>query len=281
MSALAHHVRAAGDGADRPEGLVHQYVYVARSRRSGGLSLGVDLTPQGFCSFSCVYCQASHPPLRRPDLTVQLGQLEQELGARLRSADAAALKDLVLAGSGEPTAVPNFAEALASIERVCSQQSFTQPRRTFSNGRHLSKTEVFSALCAWMQHGGEVWIKLDGATADTIATINRRRFDVSTHLAHIWRLAAQHPVGIQTLVVEGPQLPKPEAVVHEVTDALAAGLSSGAKLREIHLLTLSRVPSEAEQAAALKPVEAAELERLGQAMARRLGLTVRVYPAQV
>ncbi len=34
-----------------------QYVYPVVSRRSGGLSLGVNLSPSARCNFACVYCQ--------------------------------------------------------------------------------------------------------------------------------------------------------------------------------------------------------------------------------
>ena len=34
-----------------------RFVYVVRSRRSGGLSVGINLDPQQTCNFDCVYCE--------------------------------------------------------------------------------------------------------------------------------------------------------------------------------------------------------------------------------
>src|SRR5438309_9954552 len=34
----------------------NHYVYPVVSRRSGGLSIGINLNPDGACNFDCVYC---------------------------------------------------------------------------------------------------------------------------------------------------------------------------------------------------------------------------------
>lgn len=43
----------------------NRYIYPVLSRRSGGLSIGVNLSPDARCNFDCVYCQVV---CRRPDL---------------------------------------------------------------------------------------------------------------------------------------------------------------------------------------------------------------------
>ena len=35
----------------------NRYVYPVISRRSRGLSLGINLNPDGACNFDCIYCQ--------------------------------------------------------------------------------------------------------------------------------------------------------------------------------------------------------------------------------
>jgi wyosine [tRNA(Phe)-imidazoG37] synthetase (radical SAM superfamily) len=282
MTDLAHHLRDPGDGADRPANapLPLRYVYVARSRRSGGLSLGVDLTPQGHCSFSCVYCQASHPPLDNPELAVDTDRLRQELLAKLRTEAASELRDLVLAGSGEPTSVPNAAAALEAIRAACDEASFLLPRRIFTNGRHLAQPAVFEALLAWAAWGGELWVKLDAIRSGAFEAINGRRFDVPAHLAGIWRLAAATPIGVQTMLLRGPSQPDPAQTIADLGDAMAAALSDGAQIREVHLITLSRVPSDPHSATVLHPVEADELASFGRDLADRCGLPVRTFAAR-
>jgi wyosine [tRNA(Phe)-imidazoG37] synthetase (radical SAM superfamily) len=273
--------RPPGDGAarlDEPPAPRH-YVYVARSRRAGGPSLGIDLTPQGFCSFACVYCQASHPPIKRPELTVDVPALRAELERKLSSALAPSLRDLVLAGSGEPTAATNLAEVVDAVLETIRAARFAGPLRIFTNGRHFSDAAVAESLLRWAREGGEIWVKLDGGTTETLSRMSGRRLDAAMHLEPIWRFAASHALGVQSMLVIGPSLPTPHDVVDEIASALGDGLSRGAKITEVHLLTLSRSPADPERAAALRPVGREELARYATVIRRRTGLAVRVFGA--
>jgi wyosine [tRNA(Phe)-imidazoG37] synthetase (radical SAM superfamily) len=282
MSDLPHHVRDPGDGADRPLDAPAplRYVYVARSRRSGGLSLGVDLTPQGYCSFRCVYCQASHPPLVDPDLTVDTDRLYDELLRKLQSPEARDLRDLVVAGSGEPTCVPNAPDALDAVRRACDTAAFDRPRRIFTNARHLSQPRVFDALVSWVQQGGELWVKLDGVTDASVEAINGRQFDVTRHLDNIWRLARACPIGLQTMLLRGPSTPDPVRTVPQIARTIADAVRDGARIHHVHVITISRVPSDPHNAAVLDPIEADELAAFGRVIARATDLPVDTYPAR-
>ncbi|MCU0692366.1 MAG: hypothetical protein MUF54_13280 [Polyangiaceae bacterium] len=273
--------RTPGDGADRPDATHRstRYVYVARSRRAGGLSLGIDLTPSGHCSFSCVYCQASHPPASSPNFTVDVARMRDDLILRLREDTAEELRDLVLAGSGEPTSVPNLAQALDAIQNVLETLGTTIPMRIFTNGRHFGRDDVTRALAAWCDRGGEVWVKLDGACADTVAAINGRRFDVREHLDATWSFAMQHPIGIQTMLFRGPGIPPVDRVVSELVEALRQGLARGAGIREVHVLTLSRRPSDPAVANVLEVLGQDELQGLSLRICQATGLRVHAYPA--
>lgn len=279
MSHLQHHLRDPGDGADRPVESLSRYVYVARSRRSGGLSLGVDLTPQGHCSFACVYCQASHPPLHKPDLTVDVTRLHDELALKLRAEGAKELRDLVLAGSGEPTSVPNAPDAFLAIRQACDDAGFRMPRRIFTNGRHLGQRAVADALAAWSGWGGEIWVKLDAVREDSFELVNGRRFNAAAHLAGIRRLAQACPIGLQIMLFRGPGIPAPAQSLSEIAEVIASDLAAGARIREVHIITLSRVPSNPASAASLQPIEADELAGLGAQLAARTGLPVSTFPA--
>lgn len=243
------------------------------------MSLGIDLTPDGHCSFSCVYCQATHPPTRNPDLHVNVARMRDDLILRLRD-DRGELKDIVLAGSGEPTSVPNLGEALEAIQDVCSTLQLTIPLRVFTNGRHLDRPDVRAAVGRWCDRGGQVWVKLDGATDDTVALINGRRFDVEAHLRALWSFATDHAVGLQTMLLRGPGLPNPARVVDEILGALKAGMATGAKISDLHLLTLSRPPADEQAAVVLQPVPPEELASLAEKIRAETSLSVSVFPAE-
>src|SRR5512147_1962103 len=103
------------------------YVYAVVSRRSHGVSVGINLNPGKECNFDCLYCQVDRtiaPRVRRVDLA----RLAEELDLVLRAAadgslyEAApldalppanrAVRDLAFSGDGEPTTYPRFKEAV-------------------------------------------------------------------------------------------------------------------------------------------------------------------------
>src|SRR6188768_834169 len=56
----------------------NKFVYPVLSRRSGGISLGVNLNPDKVCNFDCIYCQVDRTTTS-DTLFVELPQLLSEL----------------------------------------------------------------------------------------------------------------------------------------------------------------------------------------------------------
>src|SRR6516162_7902475 len=99
------------------------YVYAVVSRRSRGVSIGVNLNPDKVCNFDCVYCQVDRttPGLVRD---VDVPRLRVELEAMLDLVQSGALfemgrfratpphlrrlHDIAFSGDGEPTTCPEF-----------------------------------------------------------------------------------------------------------------------------------------------------------------------------
>src|ERR1700687_3357530 len=103
----------------------NRFVYPVVSRRSGGVSIGVNLNPDKVCNFDCVYCQVDRttPPLVRDvDVPRFLAELEDMLGlVRSRQLfemshfqatppELRRLNDIAFSGDGEPTTCPEFRE---------------------------------------------------------------------------------------------------------------------------------------------------------------------------
>src|ERR1700730_18777947 len=58
------------------------YVYAVVSRRSKGVSIGLNLNPDKVCNFDCVYCQVDRktpPTVRDVDVPRLLAELEEML----------------------------------------------------------------------------------------------------------------------------------------------------------------------------------------------------------
>src|ERR1700681_1105897 len=95
-----------------------RFVYPVLSRRSGGISIGVNLNPDKVCNFDCIYCQVDRP--RQSETTfVEMPALLAELDAMLGLAASGKffatekfatvperlrrLNDIAFSGDGEPT----------------------------------------------------------------------------------------------------------------------------------------------------------------------------------
>ena len=58
----------------------NRFVYAVVSRRSGGVSIGVNLNPDKYCNFDCVYCQVDRTvPGAQVLRKLDLPQLREEL----------------------------------------------------------------------------------------------------------------------------------------------------------------------------------------------------------
>src|SRR4051812_36713452 len=104
----------------------NRYVYPVISRRSKGLSIGVNLNPDKACNFDCVYCSVDRT-LPAKERGVDLEVLGAELGHLLDLAASGELfahgplgetptalrrlNDVAFSGDGEPTSFPRFGDA--------------------------------------------------------------------------------------------------------------------------------------------------------------------------
>ena len=105
----------------------NRYVYAVVSRRSKGVSVGVNLNPDKVCNFDCVYCQVDRttPGFDKDVDVVRVGaEIETMLDLitseelfrherfRHTPADLRRLNDIAFSGDGEPTTCPQFLEAV-------------------------------------------------------------------------------------------------------------------------------------------------------------------------
>jgi poly-gamma-glutamate synthesis protein (capsule biosynthesis protein) len=156
------------------------YCYPVISRRSRGVSLGVNLNPDKVCNFDCVYCEVDRlSPARRGDL--DLDQIEQELGLLLDLAtsgeiyeispfDSARpeqrrLNDIAFSGDGEPTTAKAFAEVVARVAAIKRTRGLDLVKLVLiTDASRLQAPEVVQGLETLMAHQGEIWAKLDAGT---------------------------------------------------------------------------------------------------------------------
>ena len=150
----------------------NRYVYGVVSRRSRGLSIGINLNPGRECDFDCVYCQVDRRGSRPPGVDFAL--LERELDGILRAErdgslyadrpfsllDAAerGVRDLAFSGDGEPTLHPRLAE-------VCLRALAKDPAARFTTARDLATAPAALTLTLVDSRGSQS-IAMETAVAD-------------------------------------------------------------------------------------------------------------------
>ncbi|TXK96294.1 radical SAM protein, partial [Methylococcaceae bacterium CS5] len=177
----------------------YQYIYPVISRRSGGLSIGINFNTNNACNWRCVYCQV-------PDLTIgaapelDFDLLETELEDFLRDVlqgsfyeryqlepEMRVIKDIAISGNGEPTSVKDFTKAIALITRVVGQAKIAEPFQyvLITNGSLLHKQDVQAGLKLFNEFNGQVWFKLDSASDVGRETINHSSVSVKRQLENL------------------------------------------------------------------------------------------------
>jgi wyosine [tRNA(Phe)-imidazoG37] synthetase (radical SAM superfamily) len=272
-------------GQDR----VMTYVYSVISRRSGGLSIGINLNPNNACNWRCVYCQV--PGLSRgaaPEIDV--AQLGDELRVLLDDAlqgnfyerhqlppEQRAIRDIAMAGNGEPTTSPQFDAAIAMIGQVVAEHDlFNQINLVLiSNGSQMQKPEVQRGLAHWAELGGVAWFKLDSATPEGISRIN----NVHLSMDQVWRnlinCAGVCPTWLQTCMVEFDGQPPSDAEQSAYLAFVERLLAERIPIEGVLLYGLDR-PSQQFEASRLRALPASWLAAFGQRI-EALGISVKVH----
>lgn len=264
------------------------YVYPVLSRRSGGLSVGVNLNPNNACNWRCVYCQV--PGLARGGApAINLALLENELRSFLTRAQSGdffreigataqdwPIRDIALSGNGEPTGAQAFEEIVELVDRV-AQDHFPDgriKRVLISNGSLVMRENVRRGLARWGASGGEMWFKLDSARAEGIRRINDVALDPHTLARRLDTAARLCPVWVQTcLFAFDGQAPSP-AERQAYLAFLADALKRGVPLRGVLLYGLAR-PSLQPEAPRLSALPAEWMEAFA-AEVRGLGVETRL-----
>jgi len=267
------------------------YVYPVLARRSRGISVGINLNPDQVCNFDCVYCQVDRrttsqvTDVDEEQLLQELEEtLELVLSGRLyldqRFASVPGplrrLNDIAFSGDGEPTTYPGFASIVRDVAACKKRRRLDGVKLVLiTNATMLHRPHVREALATLDASNGEIWAKLDAGTEAYYRTIDRTKIPLKRVLANILAAAQARPVVIQSLLLclngQGPSELEVEAYCRRLGEIVAAG----GQIARVQLYTVARTPAVAE----VGPLPNEELERLGEIIRRRVGITVDIYNA--
>lgn len=267
----------------------NRYIYAVVSRRSGGLSIGVNLNPDKVCNFDCPYCQVDRSTPGGPrevDVAALRGELDRLLDLvvsdhlwEVPPFDTARpehrrLNDIAFAGDGEPTSARGFAEAVAAVADSRDAHGLGGvPIHLLTNATLLHRPEVQAGLSVLDARGGVIWAKLDAGSEAYFREVDGTSLPFKRVLDNLSAAARARPIVLQcmfmTLDGQGPDDEEIAAWVGRIREILAAG----GQIREVQVYSIARRPADSR----VSVLPEARLREIGAAAAA-LGVAARVYP---
>lgn len=264
------------------------YCYPVVSRRSKGLSIGINLNPDGACNFDCVYCcvdRTRPPAVRDVDPVVLENELRQLVDAARTAifdepefrgipTSLQRINDIAFSGDGEPTASPYFGQAAAIAARIRREHQLSSSKIiTITDACFLSRPSVAETLAFLDDHNGEIWAKLDAGTEAYFQLVDRPNKSLSHVLDNILAAARIRPIVIQSMFMRVHGHPPPAEERAAFAERIRWLLDNGAALSLVQVYTVARRTAESY----VSTLTADELEQIADAL-RPLGLPVEVYP---
>lgn len=168
------------------------YVYPVVSRRSQGVSLGINLNINNACNWRCVYCQVKGLVRGKPE-RIDLSRLKFELDIMLdwivngkfiqeyAPVGLQRFNDICLSGNGESTLSEDFVAVCQIIAELRKKYAIGLDVKTvlISNGSEILKESVQQGLTIISENNGELWFKIDRANHDAINLVNQVSIDVN------------------------------------------------------------------------------------------------------
>lgn len=267
----------------------HIYVYAVVSRRSRGVSIGINLNPGKECNFDCIYCQVDRSvpgPTRRVDLDVLRAELDAILAAAADGSlflappfdalppDQRVVRDIAFSGDGEPTTYPRFRDAVELAAESRRHHRLDQAKLVLiTDAAYLAKPAVREALALLDVNNGEIWAKLDAGTEEYFQRVNRPNVTLAQVLDGILDAGRVRPVVIQSLWMRLDGIPPADAEVIAYCGRLEGLRAGGAQLKSIQLYTVARKPAEPS----VSPLADAELDRVAGVVRDRVPVPVEVF----
>ena len=241
------------------------FVYPVLSRRSGGISVGINLNPDKVCNFDCIYCQVdrARAPQERfvglPALLIELesillglapdGELWEEPEFKQLPENKRHVADIAFSGDGEPTTFKNFFEVVRDCvelkERVHTQHPPKDSPKVvvISNATGFDRPDVKRSFEYLDAHHGEIWAKLDAGTPAYFKLIDATDFPFEKVLANILDCARDRATVIQACFMRvngvGPTREEISAFVERLNE-IATG---GGRINRVQVYTVARNPA--------------------------------------
>lgn len=280
----------------------NRFVYPVLSRRSGGISIGVNLNPDKVCNFDCIYCQVDRRSQSETRF-VEIDALIEELRTTLELVTSGAiydtekfrdvpphlrrLNDIAFSGDGEPTTYKNFDEIIEKCAavtreaelRIGDRPSDLRPPPSalkmvlITNASMFHRPHVQRGLAILDENNGEIWAKLDAGTDEYYHLIERTPIPFKQILDNLTAAARVRPIVIQSLFMRVNNEPPTQTELEAFCDRLNEITAAGGQLKLVQIYTIARRPAESYVA----PLTDAEVDAIATLVRARTGLHAIAY----
>jgi wyosine [tRNA(Phe)-imidazoG37] synthetase (radical SAM superfamily) len=267
----------------------NRFVYPVLSRRSGGISVGVNLNPDKVCNFDCIYCQVDRTNTSETRF-VAIDQLLRELEEALLLAaggelfehekfcqtppELRRLNDIAFSGDGEPTTYRNFDEIIAQCAELKRRLGLDAVKMVLiTNASMFHRPHVQRGLAILDRNNGEIWAKLEAGTAEYFKLVDRTTIPFQQVLDNIAAAAKIRPLVIQALFMRVHGDPPSQQELEAFCDRLKEITASGGRLKLVQIYTVARRPAESFVA----PLSDAEVDAIVALVERRTGLPAKAF----
>lgn len=173
--------------------------------------MGINLNPNNACNWRCIYCQV--PQLVRGGApAIDLALLEDELSVFLKELlhgdfmlqrvpeGARRINDIAISGNGEPTSSADFRAVVNVIEKARKTLGLDEAIKTIliTNGSLMHRQAIQDGLRDMAALNGEVWFKLDRASASGMSLVNDTNANMVQVRANLVSAISCCPTWLQT-----------------------------------------------------------------------------------
>ena len=262
----------------------NRFVYPVLSRRSGGISLGVNLNPDKVCNFDCIYCQVDRTrqsetrfietdslldELDRTLACIASGKIFESRKFRDTPAELRRLNDIAFSGDGEPTTYRNFDQLMTDCADVKRRHQLDDVKLVLiTNASMFHRPHVERGLAVLDANQGEIWAKLEAGTEAYYQRIDRTPIPFRQVLDNITSAARIRPLVIQALFMRVEDQPPPTEELEAFCDRLGEITAAGGQLKLVQVYTVARQPAESF----VSPLADREVDAIVELVRGRTGL---------
>ena len=267
----------------------NKFVYPVLSRRSGGISIGVNLNPDKVCNFDCIYCQVDRVS-RSETRFVEVERLLAELDAMLWlatsgelfrhekfaavPAELRRLNDIAFSGDGESTTFRNFDEIIAACAELKRKHGLDDVKLVLiTNASMFHRPAVERGLAILDANQGEIWAKLEAGTEAYFKLVERTTIPFRQILDNIAAAAKLRPLVIQALFMRIRGEPPSPTELDAFGDRLNEIVAAGGTIKLVQIYTVARQPAESF----VTPLTDAETDAIAALVERKTGLVAKAF----